>query len=97
MVSHGFQGKKEVAFLSLSLHGKVPFYSHALSGKCVTQDSHQLFTDTEKVSIQVVIVLKDLCALREWMAWDGLNPVNLSCSFGLEMVADTSVEVTGKK
>lgn len=83
--------------MSLLLHGKVPFYNHTLSGKCVIQDSHQLFTDTEKVSIEVVVVLKDLCTLHERMAWNGLNPVNLSCSFGLEMVDDTLLEVIDKK
>lgn len=41
--------------------------------------------------------LKDLCTLHEQMAWNGLNPVNLSCSFGLEMVDDTLLEVIDKK
>lgn len=51
--------------MSLLLNDKVPFCNHTLSGKCVMQDSYQLFTDTENVSIQVVIALKDLCALHE--------------------------------
>lgn len=51
--------------MKLSLRGKVPFCDHTLSGKCVMQDSPKLFMDSEKVSVQVFIALKDLCVLHE--------------------------------
>lgn len=65
MVSHGFQGKKKKC-------GLCHYYCMARRLFIITlylvnlmQDPHQLVTDMEKVSVQVVIALKDLCALKE--------------------------------
>lgn len=60
-----FRKTKKKWPMKLLLRGKVPFCDHTLSGKCVMQDSPKLFMDSEKVSVQVFIALKDLCVLHE--------------------------------